>query len=285
MNVKLKALVAALALSAVATSANAAISSNNGNSELVFSAWDANAGVGYTYDLNWDKFLNDLVGADQAANAAGNALLAANAFVQSSLIGSNGVIFDGALTGLPFTGDVSGVQWSLGAYDTAGRNRLLTTQGDAGLPFASTNNQVKAAATAFGLYTPAANGFIVTPADDTYAVTSNTNGIAYPGTLSNTWNNNTVDTTNVLGGTSSLYLLAQTTQASSAAPSFAQQLLAFDGREIIAKTYLDGGVWHLQVSALTAVTAPVPEPESYAMMLAGLALMGAVARRRTKSAK
>jgi len=30
----------------------------------------------------------------------------------------------------------------------------------------------------------------------------------------------------------------------------------------------------------TAVTAPVPEPETYAMLLAGLGLMGAVARRR-----
>ena len=30
----------------------------------------------------------------------------------------------------------------------------------------------------------------------------------------------------------------------------------------------------------TAITAPVPEPETYAMLLAGLGLMGAVARRR-----
>ena len=32
-------------------------------------------------------------------------------------------------------------------------------------------------------------------------------------------------------------------------------------------------------------TAPVPEPESYAMFLAGLGLMGAIARRRTAKAK
>jgi hypothetical protein len=44
------------------------------------------------------------------------------------------------------------------------------------------------------------------------------------------------------------------------------------------------GVWTLQGNELkfsvTAIAAPVPEPESYAMLLAGLGLMGAVARRR-----
>ena len=73
MKFKLNTLVAAVVLSASAMSANAAFTSNNGNSELVFSAWDADAGVGYTYDLNWDKFLNNLVGIDQATTAAGNA--------------------------------------------------------------------------------------------------------------------------------------------------------------------------------------------------------------------
>lgn len=34
---------------------------------------------------------------------------------------------------------------------------------------------------------------------------------------------------------------------------------------------------------ITAVTAPVPEPETYAMMLAGLGLLGGVARRRRKA--
>lgn len=34
----------------------------------------------------------------------------------------------------------------------------------------------------------------------------------------------------------------------------------------------------------TAITAPVPEPETYAMLLAGLGLMGAIARRRKNRA-
>ena len=39
-----------------------------------------------------------------------------------------------------------------------------------------------------------------------------------------------------------------------------------------------------QWSERVAISAPVPEPETYAMLLAGLGLMGAVARRRKNTA-
>jgi hypothetical protein len=41
-----------------------------------------------------------------------------------------------------------------------------------------------------------------------------------------------------------------------------------------------GEHWHGFNVGTNAVTAPIPEPETYAMMLAGLGLMGMVARRR-----
>ena len=47
-------------------------------------------------------------------------------------------------------------------------------------------------------------------------------------------------------------------------------------------TYGGGNPDQFYVSSL-AVTAPIPEPEIYAMMLAGLGLMGFVARRRRQA--
>jgi hypothetical protein len=46
-----------------------------------------------------------------------------------------------------------------------------------------------------------------------------------------------------------------------------------------------GGVGSFSVDVVNGAAAPVPEPEIYAMLLAGLGLMGGIARRRTKADK
>ncbi len=48
----------------------------------------------------------------------------------------------------------------------------------------------------------------------------------------------------------------------------------------ISGTATAGASYYVGTSYLTSVAAPIPEPETYAMMLAGLGLMGYVARRR-----
>jgi hypothetical protein len=248
----------------------------------VFSAWDSVAGVGYTYDLNWNKYLSDFIGADASANAAGNATVLNNAKVATSLVGAGGVIFDDVLTGLPFGADTSNVQWSLGAFDNGGRTRMLITKDVTDVAaFAPTSNNVKAAVTGFSSYAAASNDFIVGPAAsdyalDGYAVTSDTNGAGYAGNMGNAFVNNLSDTTNTLGSQSFMYFLAQSTQASSNLAALQQQLKTVNGDSIVVKTYQQGGQWRLNIAAVAAV----PEPESYAMFLAGLGLMGFIARRR-----
>ncbi len=270
MNFKFKTLVATLILSS-AFSANAAIDSNFGNSELVFSAFDSSTGQGYTYDLNFNKFLNDFVGADLATSA--NSALLTNAVVQTSMIGTNGVIFDDALTGLPFT-TAGNVQWNLAAFDNVGRTRLLTTS--ATNVFSSNNNQVKSGVTAFAAYVSNNNGNIAVAADDTFALSVEADGVAYAGLLGNNFNNNLSQTTVGLGQSANLWFLAPATQANSASASLSQQLFTFNGDSVVASTYLQDGAWRLNVSSVAAV----PEAETNVMMLAGLGLIGFIARRR-----
>jgi hypothetical protein len=47
---------------------------------------------------------------------------------------------------------------------------------------------------------------------------------------------------------------------------------------------IQGGIYNGAIS-VSAVMTPVPEPESYAMLLAGLGMMGAIAVRRNKAKK
>ena len=287
MNFKLKALFAATVLAASATSANAAIDGGNttNGSEFVFSAWDINTGVGYTLDLNWNQKFDTVFGTDLSTTAANNTAVLNNAQFGSSLIGAGGVIYDDVLTGIPFGANIANVQWNLTSLDNAGRTRLVTTKdsADEALFTAITNNGQKAGTTILNGYYAASNSFTSSAADDTFAITSDANANAFAGTAGSTYNLSLFDTTNALGGTSSLYFLAQATQASSAAPALAKQLTAFDGANIVVSTYQQAGQWRLNLSAVPV--AAVPEPETYAMFLAGLGIMGAVARRRKGQVK
>jgi len=284
MNFKLKTLVAAAFFAISATSANAAInlgdSTTSGNSELVFSAFDNVTGVGYTFDLLSALSLTSFIGAD-ASTSTGNTTMLANAFVNSSIIGANGIILDVALTGNPFNSNFSGVEWNLAGVDLFGRGRALITKDTTDENFfPSTNNQVRAAMTGMNSYFSQANSLILSEnaADDTFNTSVVADGPGYAGNLNNNYNGNLFDTTNALGATSFVFLTAQTTQASSAGAAFFKQMATQTNENLVASTYQQDGQWRFSLSV--AQTAPIPEPETYAMFLAGLAMMGAMARRR-----
>lgn len=285
MNVKFKALVASVALVASAT-ANAAVSSSNTNSEFFFNAWDTTTGKGYTFDLDWTKVLNDFIGADLLVNDANNAQLAGRT-VPLAMIGAAGVIYDSALTGLDGAGmDLSKAEWYLAAADNSGRRRVLITEGDAGTGFAGavSNVNIQNVSTALpaflgqnkGLGTAAGAGDI---AIDEAVYSAIENGSAYAGDLNSNIGGFIGDVTTTFGDSSYLYYFAtDKSPAGASASSIQKQLLAEDGREIVVSTYQSSaGEWRLRIAAVDEI----PEPQTYGMMLAGLALMGAVARRRS----
>lgn len=289
MNFKLKTLVAAVVLAASATSANAVISlgdaTTTGNSELVFSAWDDVAGVGYTYDLLSALTVTSFIGADTPYTA--NAQMLSNAVVSNSLItGPNGLILDVELTGIPFSSNLANVQWNLGAYDNVGRARALTTKDSLdAAPLAATQSQFVASVTGMNSYFSQANALVPTeriPLVDTYNTSIVADGPGYAGILGNNLAG-LFDTTNALGSSSFVYLVARPLQSGTTGTTtqaLFKQIATATGENLVVSTYQQAGQWRLNLSV-----AAVPEPETYAMFLAGLGIMGAVARRRKGQVK
>jgi len=274
MKYKFKSLAVAVALSAVAMSAQAEIDTATGtNSELFFSAW--NGTNGYTFDLASALTLNDIVG-------PGEGVLAADLVSGLPTFAAGTVLFDGVLTGFGSSfASTDGVQWNLAAFDNTGLKRFISTQDvSTSGSIATTNLRVSQTAAAMESYVGAVNTKMVdlTTGVDSYAPTLSTDGTAFAGTWGQSWNNNLTDSTNAMGATSALGFYARASSSSGAgnrAPIFATLGLT-------ARTYQAGGEWRLELAS--PAVAAIPEPESYAMMLAGLALMGGVARRRNNKA-
>ena len=86
-------------------------------------------------------------------------------------------------------------------------------------------------------------------------------GTLLGGSLTTGFKDSAVPTFNLIAGTH--YLLTLSGTIASTAP---------------------GGTGNITVTFANGTVTPVPDPESYAMLLAGLGLMGTIARRRSKKA-
>lgn len=249
MKFALKTIVAAVALTA-AVGAHAAIDAGTtGNGELFFNIWDANGS--YTFDLNKtiDSFQSDVA--------------ASGAIDQSYALSNFGTFLAGVA-------DTSALKFNLVAADTSGARRLLTTFTVANSP-TTFNDSIRSAASNVNLFATAVNGVI--GANDSVAV--NNGSAAWAGKAS------FKDLAGLLGFSNAGTL---TNNSYASGLNFMRIDAAATGTANSTYTpYADGSPVHVWVDTSDStlhIAAAVPEPESYAMLLAGLGMIGVIARRR-----
>lgn len=280
---KLLAGVAAVAMSGAASAG--IIGSNGGNTELVFTAYVGD--VGYTYDLADAGFnsifgsnvlMDSLIGSgNQTANNAAQ-LTATKSYLTNNF--STGVVFDAALTGfdsfLALSGGTTGVLWNVWSGENGGVARVLQTV--ASEPAARVrSNTILGAVSQFGFYTDAnSQGGTHNNLDatvDGYRVTTVLDGNAFAGKVAPELSK-TYGSFGSIGDTMDMYVVRSASSLPNTSLGGFAQLLGGTDQAVTARVYVgDQGEYRLQISA-------VPEPETYAMLLAGLGLIGFAARRR-----
>jgi len=254
MKLKLIAAAAALALSGAA---NAAIDNGvaDGHGDFFFNIWDGASS--YTFDLN----VGQNTTAQTAPNTAPNAINTATSYV-FNLAGD--ALFQSFLA----TANLAELQWNVLAMETQAADTLsqtYTTLPDAGIGSGNARSMVAAVQgwlTAANLVLGATDSIVQTSVDDAYAGRMGCNVFSFQnfstcGTLGNNSAANGLNLANQNIANTGTALSTFTQLANGANP---------------VKVYLDSN-YQLHIAA-------VPEPETYAMLLAGLGLMGAIARRR-----
>lgn len=260
MKFSLKTLAAAAVMAVAASGANAAIDAGaTGNGELFFNIWDASGS--YTRDLN----------------------ITINSFeAQVAMGGSLDLSFaqDATFASFLASADLATLKWNVVAADSTNPLRILTTY-TAPEVAPLKDNVTKVASTNVRNFATAVNTVI--GANDSVAVSSGS--AAYAGNnatgkfgvkLGSVLN---FETTGSLANNSFAsglgFMRIDALTGGTAASAYNEYM---DGTSAV-NVYLDSSkTLHI------AAAAVVPEPESYAMLLAGLGMIGFMAGRRNKRA-
>jgi hypothetical protein len=252
---KMKMIVAALALAAAGSaSANTSILTG-GNGELFMTVIDSVGQKSYTLDtgLTMDTFLAGIA----VANAEYN--FAADANMTSFLSGVS---------------NLSSLSFAIGAIDIQGVNRFVTSSTNLNVSTPKTNGEIKqfddnvvTFIASSNAKVSVGNSVIATPAD----------GPAYAAAA--TWGNDWAGKANFTTGTligekNDMWLVYQASSVLGNAnnPGVYEAIMQ-GGNQVYAQLDTDG-------SLTIAAAAPIPEADTYALMLAGLGLVGFLARRR-----
>jgi hypothetical protein len=250
MNFKIKALVAAAAVAMTGVAhADIVDFTEAGGGSLLLSIWNANDAVSALFDLGptMDSFNGNL---SQSWDLTSGAYADAWAQIAPSLSGA---------TFMVFAGDITGVDYF--------QHKFFSTVGTGST--ALTNSQVRnMAEVADFVVASELAGNHASVADGANVSASTT---AYQGTKMKTdWNGRVpFVSTAAIGDAVDFYSFQGVPASGRTAGAAAADVVAFAG------TFSQNAN-----GTLTYAVAAVPEPETYAMLLAGLGLIGGIARRR-----
>lgn len=292
MSMKIKALAVAVTLAVVAGPAAATIANStvanggvNGNGELFFSVWDT---AGTADDLSDDRsYTRDLGGAlnDWATSANVPVINAAKEAPGYNMgFGPDALLTSFLSATAP--ADFANLRWNVAAVDSSGRDRVLVTSNN-GLPVPN-NADFKVLAQSGGdIYLGAVNVLPGQggPGDGQSVLNVGFNGSSIAtladgsALASKSWGDNfggrtgQLNVAGYIGEKLNFYLFTENGTAPAATAWSYQYVNAVDPTLPAYWQLGNDGTLSYQVAA-------VPEAETWAMMAAGLLMIGAVARRR-----
>ncbi|MFM9913809.1 MAG: PEP-CTERM sorting domain-containing protein [Methylophilaceae bacterium] len=293
MQFKTKALVAALMLASAASASAAVNTYSSGNGELLFNVYDKISHVSFSMDLTpiaaYSQFgtftMNDFM-PGELNNAQGltgvttgpGSIPSVTGFAAAGSAEAAGISMGWNLASLGgaawtnFTanaGDSANWKWNVIAGDSTGSataanaQRFLTTVANTAPAFNQASGSFVNLATTASLIT-AINS--ASAAADPAVYFSASNAGRFENSFTFNWKTTLpVDSTGAVGDSLRVFYLT--------------------GRSNVAinEQFENGAAFGFNGTDLTYTTTPVPEADTAAMLLAGLGLMGFIARRRTQA--
>lgn len=281
MKLKQKLMAAAIALVA-ASGANAATSTMaSGNSSLAFVAMDyTGSPISTVMDLgfNVDSFLKSAVASDAGYKVVWN--FNTNSMTVNGVAQSGDYAWSNALTTFYGTAQNAEVKWGVIGGDsvtngTPGDLRYFSTSSST---LATVQNQSKANMAGFSLSDNVFSQNNLLPSHTTNAEggSTATSGLAYVGNggtfgTAGKWQNKSTFVAVANEGVDMAFYMLDTNNGTSSTKALVTEY----------KNSLDTASFSYANGVLTyEIAAAIPEPSEYALMLAGLGMLGFMARRR-----